>query len=427
MSWSFLTNAINFFFYRNQQGEFAAARWDVLKDLWKTEAETFMSTSHLTKASLSPSNIEKQKVSLVLNVFCDQTISALRTSTAMKTNEDASSTAEFLRLVVNLWKALNNKNKFAASRFNDPARCVIDYEDSQGGLALLQHWADFNILSKPPRGMRIKSLTMDTASALSWTCSSLRDLAKFLLTTSLPFKHDYVLLGFFQQDDLEKHFGHFRMSAGCNYFISVKDVMAIHNMDRAKLLVDSIEGDTILKSLTVCNCSESCTKNTLSSCEQDLIMDMPAMLPSISPDDKMGLFYVAGFLAFKNPDLAGSRDYSADDVCRHFLDDMNRGKLSYPREELFQMVLYGFLFFTHTKETLCRTRFVQILEGFPSHFSIDIFLKKDTLRRLANILFKKFCLNTADLIVAQKKNKKSDKVTKAQRTTAKLSSASVKS
>ena len=53
----------------------------------------------------------------------------------------------------------------------------------------------------------IQKVFQDTCDALSWTCKSLIALSKQLLTDSV-FKHDYVKLGFFQQDDFEKHFVH---------------------------------------------------------------------------------------------------------------------------------------------------------------------------------------------------------------------------
>ena len=59
------------------------------------------------------------------------------------------------------------------------------------------------------------------------------------------FKHDFVRLGFFQQDDLEKHFGHFRRSAGCNYFITAKEVYATHSLDRAKKMLKVCEDEDI--------------------------------------------------------------------------------------------------------------------------------------------------------------------------------------
>ncbi|GFS25477.1 group XV phospholipase A2, partial [Elysia marginata] len=64
------------------------------------------------------------------------------------------------------------------------------------------------------QSQRIKSLTKDTANALHWTCKCLIELANFLLTTDSALRHQYVALGFFQQNDIEHHFAHFRMAAG---------------------------------------------------------------------------------------------------------------------------------------------------------------------------------------------------------------------
>ena len=51
------------------------ARWSDIRDLYKLEADRDARLSKITKATVYPSSMEKQKVSLVLNVFCDSTSS----------------------------------------------------------------------------------------------------------------------------------------------------------------------------------------------------------------------------------------------------------------------------------------------------------------------------------------------------------------
>ena len=62
-------------------------------------------------------------------------------------------------------------------------------------------------------------------------------ITKHLLTTNMPFCNQYVTLGFFTQDDIEHHFGHFRMAADCNYCITTEDVAHTHAIDRAQLML----------------------------------------------------------------------------------------------------------------------------------------------------------------------------------------------
>ncbi|GFN89820.1 hypothetical protein PoB_001632600 [Plakobranchus ocellatus] len=73
------------------------------------------------------------------------------------------------------------------------------------------------------------------------------------------FCHQYAALGFFQQDDTEKHFAHFRMSAGCHYYITAEDVANTHAIDTAKLLSECGEIDvSTLESLHQCYLCEKC-------------------------------------------------------------------------------------------------------------------------------------------------------------------------
>ncbi|GFR72515.1 group XV phospholipase A2, partial [Elysia marginata] len=122
----------------------------------------------------------------------------------------------------------------------DPDRAVVDSIESHP-IAVLQSWAARAKEMEPTSSPRMKTLTGDTAKALHWTCRCLVDLCSHLLNVESPIRHNYVPLGFFQQDDIEKHFAHFRMSAGCNYYITVEDVQHTHAADRARLMLEATE------------------------------------------------------------------------------------------------------------------------------------------------------------------------------------------
>ena len=191
------------------------ACWNDLVSLHKDEKATMMQASKLTDSALNPSNLQKQKVSLALQVFCEETSAALKTST--RSTESYKNTAKWIDLVVQLWKVLNCKSKFHAKRHRDPDRAVIDSLNDHPKAVLNKFIEIARAMTPAKRSTkRFKSLTWDTGDAVQWTLSCLLDLSHFLLTTESPVRHDYVPLGFFQQDDIEQHFGYFRMSAGCN-------------------------------------------------------------------------------------------------------------------------------------------------------------------------------------------------------------------
>ena len=80
--------------------------------------------SALKHAAVYPTKIDKQKVGLVLNVFCDYTSAALINSSIAC--ESFTDTARLIQLVVALWKLLNCKHRFQHLRFNDPDRVLLD-------------------------------------------------------------------------------------------------------------------------------------------------------------------------------------------------------------------------------------------------------------------------------------------------------------
>ena len=80
---------------------------------------------------------------------------------------------------------------------------------------------EWHIRCKKP-GYRQNGLTRETFESLYHTSMALRDLATYLLTEK---QFHYVLLGQFQSDPLERRFGIYRRMGGCNYFVSVRQIL----------------------------------------------------------------------------------------------------------------------------------------------------------------------------------------------------------
>jgi len=364
-------------FCLNNETHFAC--WRDLEDLQRQESSSIVKMSRLSAASVNPSNLEKQKVSLALNVFCDQTAAALKTSE--HSTSAWVSTADFIQIVSKLWKLLNCKSAFQASRFNDPDRAVVDSVDEEsGGFALLLNWAESKFLLKPEGTTRVRTLTKDTAAALTWSCSALADICKFLLLAEAPYRHNYVCLGFFQQDDLERHFGHFRMAAGGNFFMTTQEVFATHNIDKARFMLQWCENFDITDSHHLC---ELCQK-PLTDTEHLLIDDMTHCRHTINHDEKLTLFYIGGYIAFKHHELRGEASDYRDEVSS-YLEALNRSELRYPCVTFFDFILSAYIFFRVSKETMGRA---DILKLFLKLFDLDITIGDQPLRRLCNIFFK---------------------------------------
>ena len=376
------------------------ACWGHLQEFYKREADTTLThMSKLTQAALTPSNLEKQKVSLVLQVFCDATSSALKTSS--NSTDSWKNTAEFIDIVVQLWKVLNCKNKFQATRFKDPDRAVVDLGENNRAREVLSMWADLaeDMTVEKGAGCREHKLTSDTGQALRWTCKCLLDLSHELLTTQESHKHDFVPLGFFQQDDLEKHFGHFRMSAGCNYYISVADVLNTHNKDKAQLMLrhcTELDNEIGLHMCSLCN-------KDVTVEEAAAIDSFPSFIDAIDKDEKMSLFNIGGYIAAKHSRLKGNKADPAFEDVRDFVATLDRDGLAYPNPEFFSLILYAFLFFTKTNERLCRNRFVKVVQTFPVLFHLELNVEKAALMRLSNIFMKRFAEINAGTRKGQKR------------------------
>ena len=105
---------------------------------------------------------------------------------------------------------------------------------------------DFAIqIKKTEKGKRVKLLTRDTAYCLAQTCYGLVQLSKYLLDTT----HQYVLLGNFTTDPLEKLFGKLRQGSGGTYFISIQQVLEKVTIYRTKLLLKFEKSSDVLGNL----------------------------------------------------------------------------------------------------------------------------------------------------------------------------------
>jgi len=383
------------------------ARWTDLKELADLEATTAVKLPTLTKASVEPSNIEKQKVSLVLNIFSEKTSAALKASA--KSNPSWKDTAIFIDYVIRLWKVFNTKNIAEHTRFRDTDRTPIDLSpagDIQRGI--LKFWAESaDRMSPSSHQHRVKSLTKDTATALGWTCRCLLDISNYLLTTDTALKHSFITVGFFQQDDIEHHFAHFRMAAGSNYYITAQDVAHTHAQDRAKLMLLN-DPDITQYSVSQHAC-DVCDK-PLTNEELINLDDLPVTTCSLSHDERMALFFIGGYVASKHTDFKGDPSCVPDQV-RLFTETVSHGGLSFPSHELFVFIMYAYTFIMASKEHSCRSRLVRIISDFPAMFHLNISLTKAPVVRIVNILLKRLCLHKDAATTDQSRQRKIAKLT----------------
>ena len=119
-------------------GETKVAKWSDLKLLYDLESGEREKLSKLSEVSVSPKPIERQKVSFVLQVFNEKTISALKNHSGIK---GAEGTITFLEIILQFWKIVNVKGPYADIVLRDPLRQRVNTYDDEN-LHTLQNIAD---------------------------------------------------------------------------------------------------------------------------------------------------------------------------------------------------------------------------------------------------------------------------------------------
>ena len=112
---------------------------------------------------------------------------------------------------------VNVHSKFTALQTRDNLRTMIISSND----IIIQKLQNFIFMIQnmhSSKGKRIKSLTKDTVSCLSQTCSSLVETSEYLLQKK---SLEYIVLGIFSTDTLEKQFSKLRQRSGGTYFITV--------------------------------------------------------------------------------------------------------------------------------------------------------------------------------------------------------------
>ena len=64
--------------------------------------------------------------------------------------------------------------------------------------------------------------------------------------------------------------------------------------------------------------------------------------------------------------------------------------LHYKSKELYEIIMFAYVFFTKAPEKLCRNSFFGIITNFTSIFHILVDIEKAVMVRLSNIFMKRF-------------------------------------
>ena len=181
------TQELEFYVYDEKH----TAKWSDVKKLYYNESKEVVKMSRLTFEAVCPTPVERQKVGLCLRVFCEETISALKSHPEFQQN--AKGTICFLTYVLEFWKIVNVHSKHSARHTRDDLREAIS-SHYDVNLQKLQKLNNLIQSMRSSGGRRMKSLTKDTVACLSQTINGLTELSAHLLETTF---FEYVLLGSF--------------------------------------------------------------------------------------------------------------------------------------------------------------------------------------------------------------------------------------
>ena len=144
------------------------------------------------------------------------------------------------------------------------------------------------------------------------------------------------MLGIFQTDPLECEFGIYRQRSGGNYYIGVEQIISSAHFRKLQLYNRLNISDDEHSSHSLMSCCDSEFDET-----ESLMMDMIIEeISNISENEKSVLFFICGYIAFKE-NISNDRSSNHGFECE-FTHLVNRGKLSFSLEDLFQFSMYAF-------------------------------------------------------------------------------------
>ena len=133
------------------------------------DSDALFKLSDLDLVSIKPKPIERQRVFIVLKVFCDKTLAALRVHPKMQ-DVDTSGTEIFIEKVLQFWKIVNVHDCFLGEKKMDPLmKPISDPKDSR--LQTLLDFGDMASQMAVKSGKRKRQLTKDTSMAIYNTCN----------------------------------------------------------------------------------------------------------------------------------------------------------------------------------------------------------------------------------------------------------------
>ena len=180
-----------------------SASFSDVRLLYASEKESLAKLApNLTIKACFLSAIERQNVKLVLQVFNELTLAALKLQNELSNQEYRNNTHNLVEI---LWKLFNINSPLKGKRLNDDMSRPLTYQDEEiSFLACVVIWLE-TWLALPGN---VGKLSKQTFTSFKHACIVLPQITNHL-TGFCGF--NYLLTSFLQTDPLEHHFGLYRM------------------------------------------------------------------------------------------------------------------------------------------------------------------------------------------------------------------------
>lgn len=368
------------------EGISRTANWQFLRDIYKLESPVLLKMSSLTKAAVDPKPIERQRVQTCLQVFCDKTANALLHHPKIEKTQELLDTVQFIKLVSKWWKILNVKQKGLDVINKEPLQAVVTNIDDDR-LTFIESFGLMCLQMAGRQGKRIKQLSTDTAKAVNTTCKGIVELTKDLLNN---YDYEYVCLGRFTTDPLEKEFGKLRQGSGATYFINVQQVTEKIQIRKASLLLSLSAFNEDTDGATSGHYCKSCTYS-MDEHISEVFDDLPKLEDSISDDTKSNLVYIAGYVERKRQSTSSGLEDTGMYYQEYgnYTEALNRGGLTIPTDSVCQWAFFCYILFNFVDDYVCQVSLLHLFEKVSEFYDFKVSTKE--CRILANIFIKNYC------------------------------------
>lgn len=309
-------------------------------------------------------------------------------------------TIHFIEKVLSVWKIVNVRSKFKDICKNDPLVKEITSVDDERLTFLLEMGDFFKNIGKNYAGKRRSSLTKDTSDALFHTMNGLVELCRYLLETT----HDYVLLGDFSTDPLEKEFGKLRQGSGGAYFLTVQAIMEKLTIKKTKLLL-KLNAD--LDNIIVDNghqcdqCGYLLDDNTIK-----VFDDLQSSEQKIEKETKMSLCHIAGYVT-RHDVLTDEELFNCTSFYFQkygtYTKTLDRGGMNVPTDKACQWTFFCFAMFNSVKNLVCRKSLANIMMMVSETYGFE--MQRHHANILCNIFFKNYCIEMTPRSTKEPKKK----------------------